>query len=191
MIRKTKSQDKLLYSARNLFFTKGYINTSIDDIVQNIGMSKATLYRYYNTKEDLLKAVAEAFYGDIREFICKIASENIEFTKKLEKFILQLSSKLKEVNPVLLKDLQTCEPFLYRFIYEERASTIEVQLKSLLLQGIDQGAVNSEYNIDLVVGLILSSIDQMSSSAFIEKTGMTYEHVFRQIVSIITKGICQ
>lgn len=191
MRRKTKSQEKLLHSARYLFFTKGYINTSIEDIVKNVGMSKATLYRYFETKEDLLKAVVVSFFGDIREFIYKIASENIEFQKKLEKFILQLSSQLKEVNPILLKDLQTTEPFLYHFICEERTITIDVQLKSLLSQGMDQGAVNSEFNINLVVGLILSSIEQMSSSAFIEKTGMTYDQVFRQVIAIIVRGICQ
>ncbi len=191
MTRKTKSQEKLLYSARNLFFAKGYLNTSIDDIVQNIGMSKATLYRHYKTKEDLLKAVAEVFYGDIREFIGKIASENIEFPQKLEEFILYLSFRLKEVNPALLKDLQITEPFLYQFICEERATTIEVQLKSLLSQGIEQGAINPEFNINLVVGLILSSIERMSSPALMEKTGMTYDRIFRQVVAIITKGICQ
>lgn len=190
MKRKTKSLEKLLYSARHLFFSRGYINTSIEDIVNNIGMSKATLYRYFETKEDLLKAIVKDFFINIRESIQGIASENIEFSEKLEKFILQISSSLKEVNPVLLKDLQTAEPFLYQFIIEERAITIDIHLKKLLSQGIDQGTVYPEFNPDLVVNLILLSIDQMSSPEFIEKTGMTYDKVFRQVIAIITRGIC-
>lgn len=190
MKRKTKSLEKLLYSASHLFLTRGYINTSIEDIVNNIGMSKATLYRYFETKEDLLKAIVKDFFIDIRESIQGIASENIEFSEKLEKFIMQVSSRLKEVNPVLLQDLQATEPFLYQFICEERAVTIDVQLKDLLSQGITQGVVHPEFNPDLVVNLILLSIDQMSSPGFIEKTGMTYDRVFRQVITIITRGIC-
>ena len=48
----------ILDAARKLFFAHGYDMTSMDDVVREAGVSKATLYAYFQSKEALFAEVA-------------------------------------------------------------------------------------------------------------------------------------
>ena len=191
MTRKTKSREKVLYSARKTFFNKGYVAASMDEIAETAGVSKATIYRQFVSKEELFKSLIVEFFENIRSCIENILMEDTHFTEKLEKFVKIMCPILRELKPYLLKDLQTNEPILFMFFLNERAKTIEGELKKLIQQGIDREVINSDYQINLVSKMILVAIEQLSLPEFIETNSMTYDEVFRQVIMIITKGICK
>jgi AcrR family transcriptional regulator len=55
--RKEARPAELLASALELFVERGFAATRLEDIAARAGVSKATLYLYYENKEELLKAV--------------------------------------------------------------------------------------------------------------------------------------
>jgi len=52
-------------AARKLFAERGFHGTTLVDITSAAGRSPAVFYRYYDDKEDLLAALAEAFLHDV------------------------------------------------------------------------------------------------------------------------------
>jgi AcrR family transcriptional regulator len=50
---------EIIQAASHLFETQGYENTSMQELIQTIGIAKGTLYHYFESKEDLLEAVIE------------------------------------------------------------------------------------------------------------------------------------
>jgi hypothetical protein len=60
-----------------------------------------------------------------------------------------------------------------------------------LQDGVEKGAITSDYNLNLVKDMILLSIEKFSSPEYIEANSMTYEDVFKQVILIILKGICK
>lgn len=59
MATRTRTQTKLLDAADQLLFTHGVVNTPVDKILELAGVSPATLYRAYGSKEGLVAAVLE------------------------------------------------------------------------------------------------------------------------------------
>jgi AcrR family transcriptional regulator len=57
--RTTATRRKVLDSARDLFATRGWANTSIDDILRSAGVTKGALYHHFPDKVALLRAVYE------------------------------------------------------------------------------------------------------------------------------------
>ena len=55
--RKEARPQELLRAALTLFVAKGFAATRIDEVAQQAGVSKGTLYLYYTSKEELFKAV--------------------------------------------------------------------------------------------------------------------------------------
>ena len=55
--RKEARPQELLAAALALFVEKGFAATRIEEVAERAGVSKGTLYLYYRSKEDLLKAV--------------------------------------------------------------------------------------------------------------------------------------
>ncbi len=58
-------QQALATSAVELFITKGYAATSVDDVAQHAGVSRRTFFRYFATKED---ALLRPILADIANF---------------------------------------------------------------------------------------------------------------------------
>jgi AcrR family transcriptional regulator len=69
--RKEARPQELLDAALNLFGEKGFAATRAEEVAARAGVSKGTLYLYYPSKEELLKAV-------IRENLSKLIAEGLE-----------------------------------------------------------------------------------------------------------------
>ena len=58
--RKEARPQELIEAALTLFVDKGYAATKVDEVAALAGVSKGTLFLYFDTKEDLFKAVIRA-----------------------------------------------------------------------------------------------------------------------------------
>ena len=78
-------QHEFIAAAKQSFFSKGYDNTSIQDILQNVGeksVSPSVFYYYFTSKEDIYHAVMESYIE--------------EYMEKLEGFLHDESMKAEE-----------------------------------------------------------------------------------------------
>ncbi|MEH7546671.1 MULTISPECIES: TetR/AcrR family transcriptional regulator [Bacillaceae] len=50
-------KQKLIETGIQLFDQNGFKSTSVQDIVQLLGVTKGTFYYYFNSKEELLKDI--------------------------------------------------------------------------------------------------------------------------------------
>ena len=83
--RGEQRRDSFLQAAREIFLEKGYAGTSIDEVVQRTGGSKASVYKYFGSKEGLFAAM---FAERCQAFLAKLnipneLSENLEDTLTL------------------------------------------------------------------------------------------------------------
>jgi len=56
---KAKRRDTIVDAAEELFFSKGIANTTIDEIAETVELSKATIYLYFKTKEEIYCAIVQ------------------------------------------------------------------------------------------------------------------------------------
>lgn len=54
-----EQKDAILSGAAELFARRGYLGTSMNDVADGCGLSKASLYHYYRDKDELLASIAE------------------------------------------------------------------------------------------------------------------------------------
>ncbi|MDJ0754428.1 MAG: TetR/AcrR family transcriptional regulator [Ardenticatenaceae bacterium] len=67
--RKKSRQEEVYAAAAKLFATKGYHATRVQDIADELGILKGSLYYYFSSKEDLLVKITE---GKIEELLAAI-----------------------------------------------------------------------------------------------------------------------
>lgn len=76
--RAQRTSSLIAEKAREVFLAKGYFGTSVDDIVEAAGVSRASFYTYYPTKRDLLVRLGNETYeamGQLLDEMDKIADE--------------------------------------------------------------------------------------------------------------------
>ncbi|WP_070106173.1 TetR/AcrR family transcriptional regulator [Burkholderia plantarii] len=64
--RKEARPSEIIEAATRVFAGQGYAGTRLDEVARHAGVAKGTLYRYFETKEDLFRAVArDAFAANL------------------------------------------------------------------------------------------------------------------------------
>lgn len=92
MNNNNNSKEILLKSAVTLFSEKGYENTGISELVQMAGVTKPTLYYFFQSKEGIYKEILKQYYGRFNTILAE-KSVYVPNTKEYK----------KDVHPVLLK----------------------------------------------------------------------------------------
>ena len=69
---KEEAKKKIVAAGREVMSRKGYYGTTMDDIAEHVGVSKATLYLYFGSKDELVIEIVKAFPEKIREIMCSM-----------------------------------------------------------------------------------------------------------------------
>jgi len=62
-------KNQILEAAFKVFIDKGYSKTTMDDIVENSGLSKGALYHYYKSKKDLFLSLIIFFHTKLYRLV--------------------------------------------------------------------------------------------------------------------------
>jgi AcrR family transcriptional regulator len=60
-------REQIQWAALRVFAREGYQNTVVEDVAEEAGVSKGTIYTYFDRKEELLGAVAQGFMDELTE----------------------------------------------------------------------------------------------------------------------------
>jgi AcrR family transcriptional regulator len=64
-----ETRSRLLQLALQLFAEQGYEKTSLREIAERLGVTKAALYYYFRSKEDIVRSLVEDYFAEIDELI--------------------------------------------------------------------------------------------------------------------------
>ncbi|WP_158541073.1 TetR/AcrR family transcriptional regulator [Sporosarcina sp. BI001-red] len=84
---KARKQKEIIESAIKLFAENGFTNTSIQEIVNDCGISKGAFYNYFPSKEALHIAIFEYYFEQMRARTLEIDAEQLPPREKLVKLL--------------------------------------------------------------------------------------------------------
>lgn len=83
--RRDRKRATLVAAAKEVFFAEGYAGASMDQITAKAGVSKATIYAHFGSKEALLLAVVDEVLEPIR-----IAMADLPRLQELDRWLMQV-----------------------------------------------------------------------------------------------------
>jgi AcrR family transcriptional regulator len=81
--RSDQRWNDVLLAAGEVFRRLGYSQARLEDVAREVGISRATLYYYVGTKEELLVALLEDPIADLTASLKKVASQKLPASEKL------------------------------------------------------------------------------------------------------------
>ncbi len=90
-------EEELIRVATQWFSERGYQNTTLDDIVSQVNISRVTFYTYFESKEALLKAIFERVIATYRQGLEEILAQPLSCQEKLRQAVaFQVTSVTSE-----------------------------------------------------------------------------------------------
>ena len=154
---KTMSENQrshIIKTAGELFFRLGIRSVSIDDICREIGMSKKTFYVYFESKDALIEQMLQAnldyMAGKMEELVAMK-----DFRQLVRVFIKRQEAEKNDVRrvPQLVYDLKKYYPRQFADFQIKCFETQKKYIMQYLEQGVAQGLVRANLNIELTAVL--------------------------------------
>ncbi len=151
IVKEYKERKKeIMDTARVLFYQNGYANTSVNFIIETIGISKGTFYHYFKSKEDLLDNIVEKFTNEIISKLEPVVNDNsLDATTKLNELYRQASMyKVENIDLIisLSSALYDDKNLILRYKMDKIANELTIPLLSAILeQGKKEGVFKIEF----------------------------------------------
>jgi len=177
----------LLQEAGMVFGQRGFGNTSLDDIAQNLNITKAALYYYFKSKHEILYECYVASFDLADNALARAINEGANPRAQLRFFVANYTlGGLKELHQTMaLRDLGVLTPE-YREIIDLRRTDLHRRLRALIDTGIADGSFvkcDSRVLVMTLVGAI-----SWVFRAFNGKGDLSAEQVTEQIVGLLAGG---
>lgn len=102
-------RELILAQAATLFAQRGYPGTSMNEVAQACGLSKATLYHYYKDKYAILVSIAEGHVQRLHALVAEVAAERLDPESNLRELvrrILEEYAGAQHAHRVLTEDVR-------------------------------------------------------------------------------------
>ena len=135
------TKQELIEVARQLFASKGFDNTTMNEIASQSGKGRRTLYTYFKSKSEIFLAVINSEMSHIIDAIDEIVPLEIPADEKLKRYII---CRMDQVRNTVIRNGSLKAEFFRDVVQLEHARRrLDVRelsiLRSILQQGLDEG----------------------------------------------------
>ncbi len=107
-VKTEERRQAIIDTAKLLFCQQGFSNTSMSAIAKELGGSKATLYNYFSSKEEMFAAVMEASAVEIRQAFAQL-KQGVELSTALNEFAVAYLKCVLSPDLIAIRKMATNE----------------------------------------------------------------------------------
>lgn len=151
-------KERIAAKAEELFMQYGIRSVSMDDIAQQLGMSKKTLYQYYADKDELVNSMIDRHITEMQSdcALCRVHAVNAihEIFITMER----LMKDLVNINPMVLYDLEKFHYSAFQRFREHKDKFLFQEVKDNIEWGIREELYREDIQIDVMAKYRIESI---------------------------------
>ena len=150
-LKKTPTEEKILMSAKKVFYQKGLKGARMQEIADDAGVNKAMLHYYFRSKEKLFDKVFEQSVKSVTPMLMNVFLEKTDLNTKIAHLIEMLIDFFLE------------EPYLSNFIVNELSQNPDKLFMNVLdykggLMGKIIPLINDQIQVEIEKGTVKKGI---------------------------------
>ncbi|MDM5277545.1 TetR/AcrR family transcriptional regulator [Paenibacillus silvae] len=150
--------NQILTVALNLFIQKGYEQTSIQDIINELGgLTKGAIYHHYKSKEEIFQAVTDHMFKGVDEMLSSVRDDKelngLEKLRKISRVSLDnpAQNEMASAAPSLLRNPKLLAAQIEN-IFEKG---VPLYIQPIIEQGVRDGSIRTDYPRELSEALMI------------------------------------
>jgi AcrR family transcriptional regulator len=177
-------------AARAHFFSHGFRSVTMDDLSDELGVSKKTLYAHFPSKIVLLEAVLANKFAGVEAKLNEIArAYPHDFSAALHELLANLQRELDEIKPPFVRDMRQKAPHVFKTVERRRAKLIEHFFGKLFIEGQRTGMVRKDLPAKLMIEILLAAVQAIVNPTKVEEFGLTPKTGFASVVKVVLEGV--
>ena len=178
-----------ILDATFIVFDRRGIKLTMADIATEMSISKKTIYKEFESKDELFDAMVDHVFDSIKEREQEIADDpDTDTVEKLRKLLGAMPEKYQGINYQELAPLKEKHPKVYKKVQKRLETGWEATI-ALLEKGKSEGVIREDADVALIKVMLEATIEKLISGDVLRKRKIKYVDALNQIVDIIVDGI--
>lgn len=185
-----EKQIRILEVATGLFKRYGLKSITMDDVAKEAGISKKTLYSFFENKNHLIGSIIEEFLARHTSDSMRIkqqASTAIEEYYQISKMVL---SSFSDLPPALIYDLRKYHGDVWALVEQFQNGAVTELMKANLLRGISEGIYRDRMNVEIIAAIYSHSVNNLLQQGMLPEREYSFAEIFREFFTYHASGIC-
>lgn len=162
-------RNEILDVAEELFSSKGFDNTSTNDILERVGIARGTLYYHFKSKEEILDAMIERINNQLIAAASKIASDtSLGVVERIMQSVMALNVDNELGHEVMEIAHKPQNALMHQKIQQTLLAGIVPIITRLVEEGIEAKMFDTQYPEETVEMILLYA--NVSFDDLIEQT---------------------
>mgnify|MGYP003348785892 CR=1 FL=1 len=153
-----ETKNRIAEKAEALYMRFGIRSVSMENMAEELGMSKKTLYQYYADKDELVEEVVKRHTLAIREECEQIAKEAKDAVHEIFLIMQRVMEDFRNMNPMVLFDLQKFHPKGFQRFNEYKNEFLLHFIRCNIERGIAEGYYRDDVHLEIMSRFRLESM---------------------------------
>jgi len=181
---------RIIAGARRHFFANGFRSVTMDDLADELGMSKKTFYQHFRSKEDLVKSVMNSKFDEAAADLDRVSdSTSGDFPATLEQLLATIKRHTDEIQPLFLRDIRRSAPELFQLVEQRRRQLIHRHFGKLFAAGRKAGHIRQDIPAELMIEILLGAVQSVINPPKLAELGLTPKTAFAAILKVTLRGV--
>jgi len=183
-----EEQNKIIEQTEEKFFRDGFYKTTMDEIASELRISKKTIYKFFPSKDDLVKAIAKYFMNRLKSTILPALNSDKNAIEKLGDLINILAKVSDKISAARMEELKRHYPSLWNEIDSFRTEMMFGNITKVIEQGKKEGLF-VDYPTNIIMHVLVASVRTIVNPDFILNNNFSIIEAARFAFRIVITGI--
>lgn len=180
--------DKILNLTEEKIFKEGFYKTTMEELASDLRMSKKTIYKFYPSKNDLVRAITERFKKRIHNTILEILASDQNAVEKIVTWLSILTKVTTKISDKMLNDLRKHFPSLWDELEKFRTEMMTDNISKVIEQGKQEGFVK-DIPTPIIMTVMISSVRAIVNPEFVIHNNFSLKNAAQTTFQILMNGI--
>lgn len=180
---------KILDTSKELFLNLGFKSVTMDEIASKLGVSKKTIYKYFENKTELVAAVTEYMFTTVScgiDAICELKMNPIEEIFSIKRFIMK---HLKDEKSSPQYQLQKYYPKIYASLTQKQFDVMQVCVLNNLKKGIENGLYREHIDLEFTSRIYFNGMVGIKNKDLFPLTNYSMNTLMNHYLEYHLRGI--
>ncbi|WP_179088532.1 TetR/AcrR family transcriptional regulator [Paenibacillus sp. FSL R5-0766] len=167
--RREQKKKQILQSLIDMIMTRNFKEIGVREIAQHAGVSPASIYNFFGSKEELAK---EIFYHQIEESgkeFSLVMNSDIPFEDKMSKMYEVSVNNQETLNSEGIKNFMFEDPAFKEHVEDYARNVVIPELMKLIEQGKAEGKIKGGVSAEAIMIFMNGIMTMLSEPSFVEK----------------------
>lgn len=181
-------KQRILSLMRDRMFQAGFSKVTLDELADELGISKKTLYKYFSGKEDLALQAIRFQFAEVGEAFTAIHASHHTFMEKLHAIMMMMREHVGRISSYALQDMRKHAPQLWEEIEKLRRERILSQLETIIRRAREEGVLRPEVEERMLVKILLASVEAVANPAAQAELRLPMHEILSSMFRILFEG---